>query len=179
MPSIAQQDYIVIKTSASPRPFTIDAAALSQIAGCMSRGNIYDCLLQNYDGNNEYFARIIAFAPSSKAIFYYEWNAGEVDSIEVSYTATQYQGLAAVQQAIDEQEGMMDRLPVLTADGNHYLAEDDFGGYICVDNKFLLASPINMKIASLTMADTGPGEGDDFVNITWEDAQKLIGLPLV
>ena len=50
--STPQQDYIVIKTSASPRPFTIDAAALSQIAGCMSRGNIYDCLLQAISTNS-------------------------------------------------------------------------------------------------------------------------------
>lgn len=176
MPSIAQQDYIVIKTSASPRPFTIDAAALSQIAGCMSRGNIYDCLLQNYDGNDEYFARIIAFAPSSKTIFYYEWNSGEMDSIEVDYTVTQYQGLAAVQEAEDEIEGeVMLALPALgTADSHLIEEENDYP--ICVDGKFLIPAVSGGKLASLTIAETGPGEG--FINITWEDAQKLIGLPL-
>lgn len=176
MPSIAQQDYIVIKTSASLRPFTIDAAALSQIAGCISRGNIYDCLLQNYDGNDEYFTRIIAFAPSSKTIFFYQWTSGEVDNAEVSYTVTQYQGLAAVQEAEDEILGeVMLALPALKTADSH-LIEKENGYPICADSKFLIPAVSDGKLASLTIAETGPVNG--FVNITWEDAQKLIGLPI-
>lgn len=178
MPQIAQQDYKVI----APKPgrdCSTDAAALGELKKAVLNGIGFDCLLKDIAADEGTLGRILGFHEDSFSVDVWDAANSQSVNIELPCTVTQYQGLAAVQQAIDEQEGMMDRLPVLTADGNHYLAEDDFGGYICVDNKFLLASPINMKIASLTMADTGPGEGDDFVNITWEDAQKLIGLPLV
>ena len=176
MPSIAQQDYIVIKTSAISRPFENDAAALSQIAGCISRGTIYDCLLQNYDGNEEYFTRIIGFAPARKLILYYDWSADGVSALTTYYTETQYQGLAAVQQAEDEKMGEAVSLPSLGTVGS-YLIEDNEGFSICADGKYLIPAVSGGKLASLTIAETGPEEG--FMNITWEDAQKLIGVAIL
>ena len=191
MPSIAQQDYIVIKPK-QERATKDDAAAMAQLAGIKERDGqlgFFDVLINKpivSEGVTiEQYSRVIATygdKPRTRPISLtvYEGTNDEIVNLAVDYSQKQYQGLAAVQEAIDEKYGGMNILPVLlTQQVTNYLQEEDMGGYICVDNKYLIATVDGEdKLISLTMADTGPIEPDAFVNITWEDAQKLIGLPI-
>ena len=181
MPSIAQQDYIVIKPENSGRSFFHDADSLAKIAGAIERNTIFDCLLWQFDDPDTVLSRIITaeLGPIGKYIVYYDLLSSVISELEIPYTETQYQGLAAVQQATDELFGLQYEIPQLL-DSDTYLraAAPDGGAFVCVDGKYLIVEKSNSKITSLTIAEIGPGEGDDFVNITWEDAQKLIGLPI-
>lgn len=176
MPSIAQQDYIVIKTS-QKRYFQDDAEAMSKIAGAISRNTLFDCLIENIDDAQvPYYFKPVGYMPKDKIFYYYDAANGDMEGMDIPYSESQYQGLAAVQQALDAKYGRQDGIPTLTLSGA-YLQEDSEGRYICVDNKYLIVTG-DETVTALTIAETGPGEGDGFVNITWEDAQKLIGLPL-
>lgn len=178
MPSIAQQDYIVIKTS-QKRYFYQDAEAMSKIVGAVSRNTLFDCLIENIDDSADtYYFRPVGYMPKDKTLYYYDATDGEMDGVRIPHSESQYQGLAAVQQALDAKYGFQVSIPELTSSGDtSYLQEGSEGRYICVDNKYLIITG-DETVTALTIAETGPGEGDGFVNITWEDAQKLIGLPL-
>lgn len=176
MPSIAQQDYKVI----APKPgrdCSTDAAALGELKKAVLNGIGFDCLLKDIAADEGTLGRILGFHEDSFSVDVWDAANSQSVNIELPCTVTQYQGLAAVQQAVDEKYGLMGSLPLLTTVSHNYLSEDDLGGHICVDNKYLIITVgEGGKLTSLTMADTGPSQSDTFVNITWEDAQKLIGL---
>lgn len=183
MPSIAQQDYIVIKPENSGRSFFKDADSLAKIAGAIERNTIFDCLLWQFDDPNAVLSRIITaeLGPISKYIVYYDLLSSVISKIKIPYTETQYRGLAAVQQAIDEKYGLMQNLPSLESDGEDYslnVAATQANVYVCVDGKKIITTVVGGKIKALSLSETGPAADERFVNITWEDAQKLIGLPI-
>lgn len=175
MPQIAQQDYKVI----APKPgraFFNDAAALGELKKAVLNGIGFDCLIKDTIQGDGDINRVLGFYPEGTAVSYYSLAEGEViKTITPDYTPTQYQGLAAVQEAIDEMDGVMTELPTLENGGSR-LAEGTNAYWICVDGKYLTPTASGGKLTALAIAETGPTEG--FVNITWEDAQKLIGLPI-
>lgn len=173
MPQIAQQDYKEIRAKAG-RIISIDAAALAEIKKSFLNGTIFDCILMDYDGSWD-FQRVLS--AWEDGVIYFDLLNAEISTIELPYTPTQYQGLAAVQNAIDEKVEPMVEIPQLSYE-DEYLMEIG-GDFICVDGKYLIITTDSGNILkTLIIAETGPTPGIGFVNITWEDAQKLIGLPV-
>lgn len=173
MPQIAQQDYKVI----APKPgraFNVDAAALGELKKAVLNGIGFDCIVKDTITSDGDYNRVLGFYPDGSVVDVWSFPNSQVLTIEISPTVTQYQGLAAVQNAIDEEIGLMTAIPELI--DNDHLAESSSSYAICIDGKYLTITG-GETIEALTIAETGPTE--DFVNITWEDAQKLIGLPLV
>lgn len=178
MPQIAQQDYKVI----APKPgrsFNVDAAALGEIKKAILNGIGFDCLIKNAGIADEgTLDRILGFYGGGSLVKYYDSGDGEIKGVDLTYTVTQYQGLAAVQNAEDELLGeAVQSLPTLGTTKSH-LVETGEEFPIYVDGKYLTPTASGGKLTALAVAETGPGEFAH-INITWEDAQKLIGLPLV
>ena len=175
MPSIAQQDYKVIAPK-DGRGFMEDAAALAELKKAVLNGIGFDCLLKNIADDDGALDRVLGFYEDCSDVYCFSTGNGGIVHIELPHTVAQYQGLAAVQNAIDEEDGtVMSALPTFRVEANN-LFENNTGYWPCVDGKFLIPAVSGGKLASLTIAETGPANG--FVNITWEDAQKLIGLPI-
>lgn len=175
MPQIAQQDYKVIAPKEG-RIFSGDAAALVEIKKSILNGTIFDCLIKDTLVSDGDINRILGLYPDGTSISYYSQADGNIMTVELPYTVTQYQGLAAVQEALDKEISIQTNIPLLTKRmDNVHLGDDNSTTFICVDGKFLTVTGSG-TIEALTIAGTGPSE--NFVNITWEDAQKLIGLPI-
>lgn len=177
MPQIAQQDYIVIKPKKG-RAANVDAECLRRLKQACENGTIFDCIIYEPTVAEESdFSRVIAGYDIS--ILLYSAGDTEIVSIEFPYTVTQYQGLAAVQEAEDEYSGGVEEvLPSLSLVLGGYLNEDNEGIPICVNGFRLSVTAPDGTIAALEISDTKPAEGEDFINIAWEDALKLIGLPI-
>lgn len=175
MPQIAQQDYKVI----APKPgrdFKKDAAALGELKRSILNGIGFDCLIKDTLALEGDFSRVLGLYPDGSVVAVYSIPEHQNKEYEMPYTVEQYEGLSSVQNAIDVY-GLARVLPLLTkGQDNVHLNEDDSGYFICVDGKYLIVTG-ESNIEALAIAENGPSEY--FVNITWEDAQKLIGLPLV
>lgn len=107
------------------------------------------------------------------------------------YTETQFEGVAAIQEALQEAHGAAYLVNLVTAvadpEGSEeqeykYLKDDDSGAYICVDRYLLEIGTSEVEegevVASVTKSNLQPVGESDSVNITMEDAQKLIGIPI-
>lgn len=175
MPQIAQQDYKVIAPKEG-RSFNADSAALAELKKSILNGIGFDCLIKDTIADDGDINRVLGFYPDGSAASYYSLAEGEViKTIVLDYTVTQYQGLAAVQNAMDD-IGLQASLPTFEKEDSHLLASADDDVRVCVDGKYLTVIG-DETIEALTIAETGPT--GNFINISWEDAQKLIGLPLV
>lgn len=181
MPSIAQQDYIVIKPNSS-RAALSDAECLSKLKLACLNKTIFDCLvfdpfITGEDCYNRVISASLEGPADSFGVTVYDAGDAEFKTQLLEYTVAQYQGLAAIQQAIDEKYRLMLSLPSLETDGGtYYLYVVNPSTAVCVDGKCLIVTGSD-TIEAIEIAETGPGESEPFVNITWEDAQKLIGLP--
>lgn len=178
MPQVAQQDYIKVVPKEG-RNITADAAAMAQIVGLMNRGTIMDAeMIVSWFGTGYYKAKCIAYGKNEIAYFDSP-DLGEVRLVDVDFTEKQYEGLSAIQLAEDaffgETQGAM---PELGLADDEYLSDAYSGTLICVDDYKLIATINSGNLAALSISDQKPAPGGDFVNITWEDAQKLIGLPI-
>lgn len=176
MPSIAQQDYKIIAPKQG-RTFFQDAAALGELKKAILNGIGFDCIIKDSLTNEGDYNRVLGFYPDGSTAE--AWAAGNSEAITIGMpnTVAQYQGLAAVQEAEDVLMGSpVNSLPSLT-DNNEFLYEEEKGVYICVNDYALsFTTDDNDHLASLEISTTKRTSG--FVNITWEDAQKLIGLPI-
>lgn len=175
MPQIAQQDYKVIAPKEG-RGFLKDAAALGELKKSVLNGTILDCLIKDTIDRDGDVNRVLGFYPIGTSVSIYSHANEVIENIELPYTVEQYEGLSSVQNNMDEVVGLMYKIPEFTVTNGH-LEVDDPSVFICVDGKYLTVTVSAFdNIEALTIAENGPAE--DFVNITWEDAQKLIGLPL-
>ncbi len=178
MPSIAQQDYKIIAPK-QDRSFAKDAAALGELKKAILNGIGFDCIIKDTVEDEGDFNRVLGLYPDNADV----WSKGngQVLSIKMPYTVPQYQGLAAIQHAIDEKYGLMQNLPSLEYDGEDnsiYVPTTQVDIDVCVDGKKIITTVVENMIKALTLSETGPAADVRFVNITWEDAQKLIGLPI-
>lgn len=176
MPQIAQQDYKVI----APKPgraFADDAAALGELKKAILKGIGFDCLIGGSMAGEYDINRVFGFYPDGSAVSYYSCSNGDIIEMGLPYTITQYQGLAAVQNAMDEADGLQSSLPNFEKSDTHLLASADSDAFVCVDGKYLTVTG-SETIEALAIAETGPDEGYTVINISWEDALKLIGLPI-
>lgn len=176
MPQIANQDYIVVAPQYGDC-INNDAAALGMLAGHIERGTIFDCLLsggitEKYSSDVERVIGCTGVKPTN--VHTYSPPDGGVVDVIIVYTPTQYEGLAAVQVACE----MTDDIPTLAID-NGYLSQSQDAILLCVDGKLIAAEADgDSNLASISISNEAPAAGADWVNISWEDAQKLIGLPV-
>lgn len=178
MPQIANQDYIVIAPKEG-RAFSADAAALGRLKKCVLNGTAFDCLIRDYVANEHTIDRVLGFYDDDNAKDVLVSNVCDsgVGALEIpEYTPEQFAGLAAVQNAIDEADGelMMDFPGLSHYDGN-ILSESISGYEIGCNGKQLIATIEDGFLKSLEISSVDIAEGEG-VDITWEDAQKLIGL---
>mgnify|MGYP003300459813 CR=1 FL=1 len=180
MPQIAQQDYLYIRP-VNASTVSTDAAALGQLRRAVDNGTIWDCVIKNpfvFDGiAGPNWGRVIgAYTEASRRVTIWDAGNDEAGVISLLHTQLQYEGLAAIQASLKENGNPVDEIPDLgTANG--YLGELSYGNYVAVDGHYIIPTITDNKIASLSIGEQ-ISEGDDFINITWEDAQKLIGLPI-
>ena len=182
MPQIAQQDYKIIAPK-DGRSFIKDAAALAELKKAVLNGIAFDRLIKNYMADEDTLDRVLGVYRDGSSVSSYDIGDGETADISLPYTVAQYQGLAAIQQAIDEKYGLMQNLPSLEYDGEdnslNVAVSAQLNVYVCVDGKKIITTVEGDKIKALTLSETGPGEDTPFVNITWEDAQRLIGVAIL
>ena len=176
MPQIAQQDYNFIRSAVATLPYN-DAETLAKVSGAIKRGTIFDTILSYVDPDeSEHKTRVICVTDDSLVIFYDGFN-GELYTMPINYSESQYEGLAAIQKAAPEDYRNFYPSFALTGSPKVYLY-DNFAGYlICVDNKAVIVEQNGGLIVSLTVSDLTVGHGEG-VNIAFEDLQKLIGLPI-
>lgn len=180
MPQIAQQDYIRIAPKIG-RTINVDAAGLARIKQLLHRGTILDAQIvtafeENTEDSGE-IGRVIGFFKDQN-IYVYDGFNGEIMNISTSYYEKQYEGLAAVQLAIDKYGGkVFTDLPDIRIGENGELFEFAEVVKIGVNGHYLIATQSDGALATISLGEQIP-EGTEFVNITWDDAQKLIGLPI-
>ena len=178
MPQIAQQDYIVIKPKEG-RAANVDAECLRRLKLACENGTIFDCLVKDITiAEDNSLGRVLGKGLNNNSADIYDTGNAEPYTLELPYTVEQYSGLAAVQEAEDEYlETAASDMPSLgNSDG--FLSEFIEGLSICVNDFKLFVTVSGGILTALEISDTKPDESDDFINIAWEDALKLIGLPI-
>lgn len=180
MPSIAQQDYLKISAKSYD-----DYNLYIQLLRLLERGTIFDALIQFPQGDMAgMVTKPVALAYIDNAPWVYIPTTQNTTSpISLYYTETQYEGLAAIQKA---HVGDYAREVALTTYGYPnddepfiYLADDEANAFICVDDKLLVCTTDgDGQIVSLEVSDIKEEGELGHINISWEDAQKLIGLPI-
>lgn len=179
MPQIAQQDYLYIKPVNAPTVST-DAAALGQLRRALDNGTIADCLIYNArldDGAEDpNVSKVLSYYSKSGGVCIYDLGNGEIATIEAPYTEQQYEGLAAIQreEKLNLQTGNVLPSLVLKSEG---INDDENNAYITVNNHFLIPDVESGEIIALSLGEDASAQPQR-VEITWEDAQKLIGLPI-
>ncbi len=168
MPQIAQQDYL------RPSGKSInDCHLLAALAHNIQQGTIFDTLIEAINANAaREISRIVAYNPADEdcaTVFYCDTVNTTIAALEICYNSIQYEGLAAIQDARET----FDYIPAFRAEGG-LLFETEDSEYVGVDGKKLAVTVKDGKIAALTISE----ENDTDVDISWEDAQKLIGLPI-
>lgn len=180
MPQIAQQDYLYIKP-VNASVVGDDAAALGQLRKALDNGTILDCLVcvpaYLVGGVTEQnLSKVLSYSSESGRILCFD-SLNQPRIIDVVYSQQQYEGLAAIQRGENEKGYGSPALPSLLS-VNGYLQDDEIPAYICVDGYKLDVDTRDGKLTRLSISQDKPDPGIGFVNITWEDAQKLIGLPI-
>lgn len=173
MPQIANQDYKIIAPTPG-RGLKNDAAALGELKKAILNGTIFDCLLKETVSGDDDLNRVLGCHLDGRAVCFYSLSDDIKIYLEL-YSLAQYQGLAAVQAEIDRLDGVSDDMPSFT--NNNGLLHDGPSAYsICTPEGYQYKVTLaDDKIATIEVSTTKI-EGD-FVAISIEDAQKLIGLP--
>lgn len=167
MPQIANQDYNVIKPVYADH-VEHDAVALGMLSGHIDRGTIFDVLIEQSYG----IAKVITLKGNYGVTFI----TPEDDSIYVipiDWSPTQYEGLAAVQVACQ----IDDAIPELGMNASGVLLESNKKTYLCVDGKLVNVTANELSlVATLSVSNDVPGQDDSWVNVSFEDLQKLVGV---
>ena len=165
MPSIAQQDYIKIEGKSYN-----DCHLLAGLAKALQLGTIFDAIINYVDADDDVESvRVINVTNNFIATYSFQ-SPGMVDW-EIVYTTAQYEGLAAIQDAL----GIYTEVPDISYDADTYFLREEIDGtLLCVDGKKLIATVADGKLTALAISD----EEFEGTEISWEDAQKLIGLPI-
>lgn len=175
MPQIAQQDYKIIKPTLG-RAVVADAAALAELKKAFLNGTIYDCIIESPIAQDSGDGRVLGTLGPNPTIYVTDPDdSGNPGTINFPFTIPQYQGLAAVQAEVDRIDGAVHTLlPIFGAISNG-LSEIGAGYDVCTPEGYRYKVTLaDGKIATIE-ASTAKTEGD-FIAISIEDAQKLIGL---
>jgi len=184
MPSIAQQDYIVIAPKVG-NTIEVDAYALGTLAKILEKKDtsIFDVILKDASINespDEHYSRITdcLFIDINGDNYVEYIEDGSIKILNFTHTSTQYEGLAAVQEAGEAQypgEGMNTGLPLLQ--DLQSVLFDRNTGYIITDPEGhkTTVTVAEGKIATVAVSDAVEAEG---IKVPFEEIQKLIGLPI-
>lgn len=178
MPSVAQQDYIVIAPKVGDM-INVDAYALGQLAKILEKkdNSIFDVIV-DYDGFNR--SKIIGIFDEDTHFMIASVLTKEssIKQYNILYTATQYEGLSAVQEAGEAQHpgaGIKDDIPLLV-NVEDYLNETSSGYYITdLEGHKISVTVANGKLASVAISEETDPDG---IKVPFEEIQKLIGLPI-
>lgn len=185
MPSIAQQDYIVIAPKVG-RTISVDAYAIGQLAKILEKGDtsIFDVILENGATNESpaiYRDKIttIFYDPIAKNGYIISFiEKSEFLDVVIIYTSTQYEGLAAVQEAGEAQypgSGLTDSLPIFEYNAGE-LAEQHIGLLITdLEGHKISNTTADGKLATVAILEETDPDG---IKVPFEEIQKLIGLPI-
>lgn len=171
MPQVAQQDYIKIMGVG-----LYDCRLLAGLVKAITNHTIFDVIIDFTEVTGDY-VRALAYNYNSERLFgyvtYYDDNNQTFGYINFAYTITQYEGLAAIQERIEH----FTEIPALGLAEGQYLYENATGCFITIDGMAIAVVAENGKIVALSQTDVDE-TSTDYANITSEDAQKLIGLPI-
>lgn len=185
MPSIAQQDYIVIAPKVG-NTVDVDAYALGQLAKILEKmdTSIFDVIVKNValnTGEDEpNLGRIEAIGYDShiKTLGMLDGGNQDFKYLSIPYTATQYEGLAAVQEAgeaLFPGEGEKDDIPILQITET-FLRDNNIGYFITdPEGHKISVTATDGKLASVAISEEIE---DDGIKVPFEEIQKLIGLPI-
>lgn len=180
MPQIAQQDYLRIKPVNGLTVVT-DAAALGQMRKAVESGTIWDCIVENLTGGEDEpnYGKVIGYISPNEfglaTVSVFDPQNDEAQVVSLYYSITQYEGLAAIQAGLRAEGYDISEVPKLSYDAG--LREADGGTLVSVDRHYLIPGIDSGRIVSLSIGEEIHSEYE-ITNITWEDAQKLIGLPI-
>lgn len=188
MPSVAQQDNLRLEAKSGDGRG--DYGLQLQLLNATERKTIFDVIYrikaESLDGGTSF----MEMRPQASAVE--SRDGGKVCGVifpagltqqplvfRIKNTAEQLSGLAAIQQAADYYEELS--LTQAELDGVNYLIEEKAAGSICVEGK-MLAITVGENdgqgfapILTIQQSEVAPPSGT-ITNISWEDAQKLIGV---
>lgn len=163
----------------------VDAYALGQLAKILEKNDtsIFDVILKNValfegDGDPNY-GKVLGVRPKIHGLSALDRGNGEIFNFTIPYTSTQYEGLAAVQEAGEAQhpdEGMKDYIPKLQIQETFLM--DNTLGYLVTD---LEGHKISVTVADGKLASVAISEEiapSNPIKVPFEEIQKLIGLPI-
>ena len=174
MPSIAQQDYLKISCQG-----TRDCHLLAAIAHNVKQGTLFETVISIITGDGRtFFTRPDAYRVGQMGdvevalVYFKDPSNPDFEKAQIYYNQTQYEGLAAIQDAIN----VHTEIPSIDQQ-EHGLFTHDSDNYVCVNGKYLVPEiSEDDKLLGITISEESPAAGTDFINISWEDAQKLIGV---
>ena len=168
MPQIANQDYNVIRPVYAD-VIEHDASALGMLSGHIKRGTIFDVLIEQ---SSYGIAKVITLKGDYGVIFITPED-NSIQEISIDWSPTQYEGLAAVQVACQ----IEDELPQLGMNASGVLLESNKETYLCVDGKLVNVTTNELSlVATLSVSNDVPGQDDSWVNVSFEELQKLVGV---
>lgn len=179
MPQVAQQDYLVIKGAT-----VTDYRLIAKLASLIERKTLFDAVIViEATGEHPFFAECrplsIYGGPegNTQVDIYFD---GGYSTIEVPpFTQTQFEGLAAIQEAENTYGEIVLGVDTYGSDPDIYLYEGEEGNFICSDGKLLkvtLTQKEGDEYEITAIEQTTKTIDDGYVNVSFEDAQKLIGL---
>lgn len=171
------QDYKIIAPTPG-RGFKNDAAALGELKKAVLNGTGFDCLIKETVSNDNDLNRVLGCFLDGRAVCFYSLSDDTKIYLELPYSLSQYQGLAAVQAEIDRVDGVYDVMPKFEA-LNGLIRDKNTGIPICTPKGYQYKVTLtDGKIATIEVSTTKIEEDDGFIAISIDDDQKLIGLPI-
>ena len=170
---IAQQDYLHFKQS-MPIAVNYDCELIAFLLTCWDRKTIWDAIIETGGEGEEVFGRVTEFSRLNTEIVF---GSNSVEYV-IGYTPQNYEGLAAIQKALLAAGESVESIPPLTDEGNavgisgtsYLLTTPDGYPYVPTmgEDDELVALAVGTTLLT-----------ENALAISEEDAQKLIGLPLV
>lgn len=176
MPQIAQQDYIVIAPIVA-NDIVSDAAALGRLAAILEKKDltIFDVIL-DLSGDGEDLEKIVA--RFYRRVAYISAEDSSVGEMNITNTAVQYEGLAAIQAT---KNGPKDVAPAIfvETDYNNMIYEGSTGRYICTLDGYKVQAQVgaDKRILELEKSSELAGDLDTQILVPFEEIEKLVGLP--
>lgn len=187
MPSIAQQDNLRLEAKSGDGRG--DYGLQLQLLNAIERKTIFDVIYtikqESLDGGTSF----MEMRPQASAVensdgekvyeVFFPAVSQQPLVFRIANTAEQLSGLSAIQQAADYYDGLSFSQAELG--GVNYLVEENAAGSICVDGKMLAITlgedngEDYAPIVTIQQSEVTPPSGT-ITNISWEDAQKLIGV---
>lgn len=179
MPQIANQDYNIVNAMPGIYDMSNDAHIFGELKRHFLQGTIFDVIVLD---NVPMYRRIIAVTARGD-----EFGVAGTDEIKVigvtDYSVEQYEGLAAIQQAAIAVGIEVTRIPVL-----HYatselgaMVDAEAGPIVDEDGKVYNVTFEDGKITAVQKTQHAPESttwDGDALAVSFEDVQKLIGLPI-